>query len=217
MRILLVVLLTAWATIAHADIVSEIMEPSAKVITAGGGGSATAIKYDPYIGTYLLTNWHVVRGNEDELSVQFYGHEESHKVFVHSVDAVNDLAILVTTYQHTKFAKIGKKPKLFDDVMCVGASLGHPVAPSKGIVTGVNVKMFGTRFFHRMDCNIAPGNSGGGMFTIQDGEWKLVGVPSAVVAIQQMFGSIPITFMGVSVRAVDVRQFVTRSGVLLLD
>jgi len=59
---------------------------------------------------------------------------------------------------------MGSPPTVFDTVYCVGASLGHSVAPSKGIVTDTDVKMFGTRYLTRMDCKIAPGNSGGGMF-----------------------------------------------------
>lgn len=211
-----VLLAFSLATTSMADKVSEMLAPSAKVITTQGSGSATAVKVDSIMGTYLITNYHVVQGDMDNVKVQFYGQDEVHVAYVHSIDVQNDIAVLVTRYKHTAVATIGKPPTVFDEAFCVGASMGSPIAPSRGIVTEVNSRMFGTRFLTRTDCKIIGGNSGGGLFVQQDGVYKLVGMPVMIATISTGFGRAPVSFMGVAVRIEDMRWHLYRNGVLAI-
>lgn len=209
------VVLFLTASTSVAGMVEEMMNPSAKVITSRGHGSATAIKVDGVMGTYLVTNYHVVKQSMDDISVQFYGETEKRVAYVHSVDPQADIAVLVTRYKHKVVAVIGKPPDIFDEVICVGAPLNTPLAPSKGMVTGTNVPLFGTRYVTQMDCNIAPGNSGGGLYAKQNGVWRYVGMPSMVKTIQTVFGGqVPITFLGISVRVEDIHWHLYRHGIL---
>lgn len=214
--LVLSVILCLTGSLANADqtMIDQMLKPSALVSFDGGSGSATAVRVDAIMGTYLVTNYHVVQGNMDSLTVQFYGEAEKYPAYVHSIDVQNDIAVIITFHQHSYVAKIGKNPEVFDEVMCVGASLGAPLAPSRGIITGVNARMFGSRFFTRTDCDIAPGNSGGGLFAKQDGEWKYVGMPAAVATMPSAFSRIPMTFMGIAVRLQDIQLHLHENGVL---
>ena len=203
------------ATFAYADQESEMLYPSAKVTTKSGTGSATAIKVDLIMGTYLVTTYHVVKTSMDNIKVQFYGQDEEYTAYVHSIDVQNDIAVIITRYKHTAIAVIGNSPKVFDEAFCVGASLGQPIAPSKGIITGIDARLFGSRYVTRTDCKIIGGNSGGGLFVKQGDVYKLVGMPVMLVSVNTGFGSTaPITFMGAAVRIEDVRWHLYRHGVL---
>lgn len=202
---------------AFAGQKEEMLYPSAQVIVGDrANGSATAVKVDAIMGTYLLTNYHVVQGKMDSLTVSFYGKDENHPAYVHSIDPHNDLAVIITRHKHDYVATIGKPPDVFDEAVCVGSSFGEDLAPSFGHITGTDVLRFGTRFMTRTDCNIAPGNSGGGLFVKQDDVWKLVGVPAAVKAVGTFGAAIPISFLGLAVRIEEVRWHLYRHGVLRL-
>ena len=209
-------LLLAIPNTSQAGDIEDMLYPSAKVEVTGGSGSATAIKIDSILGTYLITNYHVVKNSLDKVTVQFYGKLEKHPAYIHSVDVQNDIAVLITRHKHEHIALIGERPNMFDPVYCVGASLGHPIAPSRGVVTGLDVPLFGSRYFTRTDCGIVQGNSGGGMFVYQRGHWRYVGMPSMVAMVGGVFNATPVTFLGVAVRIEDIRWHLYRHGVLQL-
>lgn len=215
-RFIIAAIFSVFALQVQADVQSEVMAPSAKVYAGKGSGSATAIKVDPILGTYLVTNYHVVDAALDDLAVEFHGSDVKHVAYVHSYDQQNDIAIIIVRHKHDAVALIGNPPDMFADVYCVGASFGLPVAPSRGIITGVDFAIFGSRYVTRTDCKIAPGNSGGGMFAFQDGKWRYVGMPSMVYALGAGFTRIPMTFLGFSVRIEEIRWHVYRHGVLNL-
>jgi len=210
-------ILSIMGAIAGETEINQMMKPMAKILTPHGLGSATAVKVDSILGTYLVTNYHVVQSALDDIKVQFYGNDEEYVGYVHSVDPQNDIAVILTRHQADFVVQMGDPPELFDDVMCVGSPIGSPLAPSRGIITGVDVQIFGTRYMTRTDCKLAPGNSGGAMFVKQNGVWKYVGMPSMVATLPVGFGfRIPITFLGIAVRVEDIRNFLDQNGVLNL-
>lgn len=216
LAVLIVLGLSASMTRADETMREEMLYPSAQVFAGQGRGSATAVRVDSIMGTYLVTNYHVVTGNLDDLEVQFYGQEERHQAYVHSIDPQHDIAIIIVRYEHEYVAMVGNPPDVFDEVYCIGGSLGEGLAPSGGIISGVNYRVFGTRFMTRTDCNIAPGNSGGGMFALQDGHWRYVGMPSLGRVLNLGFTQVPITFLGLAVRVEEIRMHLHQHGVLRL-
>lgn len=195
------------------DKMVEMMNPSVRVVTPSGGGSGTAIWSDPVLGTYITSNMHVVSGRIDDVTVQFYGDEKFYPAYVHSYDKDLDIVVLITRRKTQFLAYLGATPALFDEAFCVGSPIGMPIAPSKGIITGIDHLTGRGNLTHRSDCGIAPGNSGGGMYTLQRNVWALVGMPQLVGVLSMGFSTNIIPFLGMAVRVEDIKAHLTKNGV----
>lgn len=214
-------MISSWAGAnPHAWTDEPVVDPrmqtlhSAVTIRAGGAqGSGTAIG-EGFLGTYILTNAHVVR-REMDIEVVFYGEDEVHVAYIHSVNREHDIAILITRAEAPALATIGYRPRMFEDVVCVGSPVGTPPAPSVGIVTGLDHSPPNTALIlHRSDCNIAPGSSGGGMFAYRNGRWKLVGMPTAgYMQPVGMVGGALVPHLGLMVRMEEIRQHLITNNI----
>ena len=110
------------------------------------------------------------------------------------IDEERDIA-LVSVALDCPCAPIGSMPNLDDKVVAVGWPLGAVEFATEGRVQGWD------RFRIWSSSPIAPGNSGGGLFAFQAGEWKLVGITVEVAGLNLGFFGMPVVTM---TRSVDV-------------
>lgn len=222
LTLMMSIVTVSWATAGPHDWTNDppLTDPrmetlySAVTITAGrGNGSGTAVGTG-YLGTYILTNAHVVR-RLTEITVTFYGEDDVHDAYIHSVNTDHDIAVLITRAEAPALATLGYRPRVFEDVVCVGSPVSSPPAPSVGIVTGLDHSPPDSDLvLHRSDCSIAPGSSGGGMFAHRRGQWVMVGMPTA--GYRQpvgMMGVAIVPHLGLMVRMKEVRKHLDRNNV----
>ena len=110
------------------------------------------------------------------------------------IDEERDIA-LVSVALDCPCATIGSMPNLDDKVVAVGWPLGAVEFATEGRVQGWDV------FRIWSNSPIAPGNSGGGLFAFQMGQWKLVGITVEVAGMSLGFFGMPVVTM---TRSVDV-------------
>ena len=116
-----------------------------------------------------------------------------------------DLA-LVQAQVDCPCVKLGESPSIGDSVVAVGWPLGKIEYATPGSVQGWADGMLWT------DTTIAPGNSGGGMFAFQNGEWKLVGITVQVAGMGWGFmGGLPVMHMVRSVTTHQIEDFLKKA------
>lgn len=164
----------------------------------------------------ILTNYHVVQGNE-QLSVVFSWEENQETVDqkniitaqVKDYDASRDIAVIAidkssleqVTVDQITVASIGDSEdlKLGQQVVAIGNALGYGQSVTTGIVSALNraVEAGGeigsANKYIQTDAAINPGNSGGALFNMKG---ELVGINSAKIATSTVEGmgyAIPIS------------------------
>jgi len=81
----------------------------------------------------------------------------------------------------------------FDEVITVGAAMGHPPIATKGNICSFN-DLIDNRDYMLSTAPSIFGNSGGATFTTKD--WRLVGMPARITVAISGFTANPITHMG---------------------
>lgn len=136
-------------------------------------------------GGYVVTNYHVVQGSENSITVRFDEVDEQHTYKATLVSAVvkEDLALLKieggTTFPTVPMSD--SDPILGETVIAIGNAYGYSHTVSTGIISGLrrNVQAGNLSFTDLLqtDAAINPGNSGGPLLNI-DGE--LIGINTTV-------------------------------------
>jgi len=140
------------------------------------------IRTDDSIGTgffvnprgYIVTNYHVIRGNEDKIEVVSYDREVYSATFI-GADKQRDLALLLVpgNFDSIELAdradiQVGKK------VIAIGNPLGLSFTVTEGIISGVDREgPSGLDEYVQTDVSLNPGNSGGPLI---DTRGKAVGI-----------------------------------------
>ena len=159
------------------------MAPTVLVIAPGHGLGTGVILHQDGHNYAILTGKHVV----DELKIVFVeiaGKRYPAKVIKESYD--RDLALLYVKAPYKQFhtARLCEKPgERFDEVWSVGAGLGSPIFPTKGVLSNrdwhftKNPDMLVPEIqWYQHSAAIAPGNSGGPLYTKQNGHYCVVGI-----------------------------------------
>ena len=155
------------------------------------GGSGSAVVIAPGL---VLTAAHVALN--DKLLIN------GKPTKVLKINKAVDLA-LVQAAVDCPCVPLGTDVNMDDRVMAVGWPLGHLEMATEGRVQGWMDRLVLT------DSTIAPGNSGGGLFAFQDGQWKLVGVTIQVAGMGWGFGfGLPVLHMVRSVPIQTVKEFI---------
>jgi len=94
--------------------------------------------------------------------------------------------------------------KYFDEVITVGAALGHPPIATVGNICGFN-DLIDNRDYMLCTAPSIFGNSGGATFLTKN--WKLIGMPARISVILAGFSADPITHMGYIVPFWRIRKF----------
>jgi serine protease Do len=176
--------------------IDNSLASSVSVNCANGSGSGWAIDLtddastsrDDLYPTEIVTNYHVIRGCEDSLTITVMGDDVSHDAYVYSYDEANDLAILITDHFIPAFATLqpGYEPRVGHWVMAVGspgAGFGDGSTLKGSVTTGTVTNQKDGYII--TDTTINPGNSGGPLL---NSAGQVVGVVTAKVVSERVDG-----------------------------
>ena len=176
--------------------IDNSLASSVSINCANGSGSGWAIDLsddastsrDDLYPTEIVTNYHVIEGCEDSLTITVMGDDVQYDVYVYSTDEANDLAILMTDHFIPAFATLqpGYEPRVGHWVMAVGSPGADFVFGStlKGNVTTGTITNLKDGYIIT-DTTINPGNSGGPLL---NSAGQVVGVVTAKVVSERVDG-----------------------------
>lgn len=188
-KIILGMMLLASPAMA-SDMKVQMLEPTVKI---NDNCSATLIELPRGNGDFLLTAKHCVKGQKEGYAsfVKYDGAKtvSENKVYFDVIQesAKRDLALLsLRENLEVPRAKIAETLAVEEgsDVWVVGYPLAWTRAITKGLYNGEQVipkslaSIEEDTVFTRSSPAVAGGNSGGGLYQMDDGEYKLIGVTS---------------------------------------
>ncbi len=148
-------------------------------IPRGHGGSSHGSGFFIDSDGYILTNAHVVKGN-DEITVSTTEQKEFRAEVV-GVDERTDVALLKIKKDNNPTVTIGDSDKLKvgNWVLAIGSPFGFDYTATAGIVSAVSRSLPDGTYvpFIQTDAAVNPGNSGGPLFNL-DGE--VIGINSQI-------------------------------------
>lgn len=97
-----------------------------------------------------------------------------------------------------------RKLKYFDNVVTIGAALGHPPVATVGHIESFN-DVIENRDYMLCTAPLIFGNSGGATFSTKD--WKLIGMPARISVVIAGFSADPITHLGYIVPCWRIFEF----------
>lgn len=197
------------ATMSIPEIV-EAVEPSVVTIfTEEGLGSGVIYTEDGLI----LTNEHVIRGNED-VEVAFADGQRVSGT-VEASDAVSDLALVRADRTDLPAATFQSGlPRIGELAVVLGSPLGFENTATSGIISGLHREIPGSAASSQSlvdliqtDAAISPGNSGG---AVVNGRGEIIGISEAYIPPAQ--GAVALGFAIPAPTAVEVAEELREDG-----
>ncbi|MCK5578580.1 MAG: trypsin-like peptidase domain-containing protein [Planctomycetes bacterium] len=201
------------------EMLRQIILPSVRIKTPDGVGGGTIIYSQPdkdkQYHTYVMTAYHVIQSLIESEEVEEKRNEVDLKVYpgrttemvsyqadIISYNKDKDLALLKVKsdekFEHqARFIdrEEVKSIDIFAPVYALGCPLGYEPIPSFGQITNLRRELNGEKFW-MMSAPTIFGNSGGGVFLAETGEY--IGV-SSMISVYVNFVSIPVTHLGLMV------------------
>lgn len=153
---------------------SEVIEDSVKgsvtVSTEGSLGSGFIVSEDGYV----VTNFHVIAGQEDDVTVRTFDRKTLQATFV-GKDELRDLALLKVggSFDYLEIAN-SDNLQPGNKVIAIGNPLGLSFTATEGIVSAVHREgPNGLDEYIQTDVSLNPGNSGGPLI---DTKGRVVGI-----------------------------------------
>lgn len=217
-RLVLVGLVGPWAGVQATDnLAFDIMSPVVRLEAPKWSGSGFAVARGK-LGTYILTNNHVIEGLQKINVKIFYWNLEKTQIIgwymvegkVVARSSGADLGlVLIPSYFRIPIAEIQDVPlRILDPAFAVGCGLGQDPQIYRGAIIdqdwdcGESPACAG---LVQMDCHIVKGCSGGPLF-VQSGEkWVVVGVVCFGFSSTEMNYAVP---------AKKVLEFLSRCGTM---
>lgn len=188
----------------------EAVEPSVVTIFTGDGlGSGVIYTEDGLI----LTNEHVIRGNE-EVEVAFADGQRVSGT-VEAMDAVSDLALVRADRTDLPAATFQSDlPRIGELAVVIGSPLGFENTATSGIVSGLHREIPGSASTSQSlvdliqtDAAISPGNSGG---AVVNGQGEIIGISEAYIPPAQ--GAVALGFAIPAPTATEVAEELREDG-----
>jgi serine protease Do len=144
--------------------------PAVVVVKSPGGlGSGFIVHADGY----LITNFHVIKGQKHFTVTQFVQSGEELKRVIHdqirivALDAFHDLAVLQIEDEHeAPFPTVVLSPDATiygEDIFVIGNPAGLERTVTEGILSHTG-RLFEGKLYLQIDASVNPGNSGGPLF-----------------------------------------------------
>ena len=141
---------------------------------------------------YLLTNFHVIRGQRHIAVTRFEKSGPELKRIIYkdvrivALDSAHDLAVLqVSVRSQDQLPTVNlspvEAPVLGDKVFVIGNPLGLERTVTEGVLSHTG-RLFGGNLYLQIDASVNPGNSGGPLF---NAEGEVIGVVNMSVATMQ--------------------------------
>jgi serine protease DegQ len=188
----------------------EAVEPSVVTIfTQDGLGSGVIYTEDGLI----LTNEHVIRGNED-VEVAFADGQRVSGT-VEAADAVSDLALVRADRTDLPAATFQSRlPRIGELAVVIGSPLGFENTATSGIISGLHREIPGSASTSQSlvdliqtDAAISPGNSGG---AVVNGRGEIIGISEAYIPPAQ--GAVALGFAIPAPTATEVAEELREDG-----
>lgn len=197
------------ATTGIPKLVERVQPQVVTVLTRGGLGSGVIYRSDGII----LTNEHVIRGN-DRVQIAFAdGRREPGKVVAGDVDT--DLALVRVDRRDLPAATFQTAlPPVGSQAIVLGSPLGFDKSVTAGIISGQHRSIPGSAResaalvdLMQTDAAISPGNSGG---AVVNADGRVIGISEAYIPPEQ--GAVAIGFAIPAATAVNVANQLLEKG-----
>jgi serine protease DegQ len=191
------------------DIVQAVEPSVVTIFTDSGLGSGVIYTEDGLI----LTNEHVIRGNE-EVEVAFADGQRVSGT-VEAADAVSDLALVRADRTDLPAATFQSGlPRIGELAVVIGSPLGFENTATSGIISGLHREIPGSASTSQSlvdliqtDAAISPGNSGG---AVVNGRGEIIGISEAYIPPAQ--GAVALGFAIPAPTAVEVAEELREDG-----
>ncbi|MHA7218151.1 S1C family serine protease [Arthrobacter sp. MDT1-48-3] len=191
------------------DIVDAVQPSVVTIFTEGGLGSGVIYTEDGLI----LTNEHVVRGNDD-VEVAFADGQRVSGT-VEATDAVSDLALVRADRADLPAATFQSGlPRIGELAVVIGSPLGFENTATSGIISGLHREIPGSASTSQSlvdliqtDAAISPGNSGG---AVVNGRGEIIGISEAYIPPAQ--GAVALGFAIPAPTATEVAEELREDG-----
>ncbi|WP_247827498.1 S1C family serine protease [Arthrobacter antioxidans] len=191
------------------DIVEAVQPSVVTIFTEEGLGSGVIYTEDGLI----LTNEHVIRGNED-VEVAFADGQRVSGT-VEAADTVSDLALVQADRSDLPAATFqADLPRIGELAVVIGSPLGFENTATAGIVSGLHREIPGSAATSQSlvdliqtDAAISPGNSGG---AVVNGQGEIMGISEAYIPPSQ--GAVALGFAIPASIATEVAEELRADG-----
>ena len=191
------------------DIVEAVQPSVVTIFTEEGLGSGVIYTEDGLI----LTNEHVIRGNEDVEVAFADGRRVSGTV--QAADTVSDLALVQADRSDLPAATFQSDlPRIGELAVVIGSPLGFENTATSGIVSGLHREIPGSAATSQSlvdliqtDAAISPGNSGG---AVVNGQGEIMGISEAYIPPSQ--GAVALGFAIPASIATEVAEELREDG-----
>ncbi len=191
------------------DIVDAVQPSVVTIFTEEGLGSGVIYTEDGLI----LTNEHVIRGNED-VEVAFADGQRVSGT-VEAADAVSDLALVRADRTDLPAATFQSGlPRIGELAVVIGSPLGFENTATSGIISGLHREIPGSASSSQSlvdliqtDAAISPGNSGG---AVVNGRGEIIGISEAYIPPSQ--GAVALGFAIPAPTATEVAEELREDG-----
>lgn len=162
----------------NAEVVEKCLNASV-LITVEGVGSGSGVIYTQ--DGYILTNYHVVSGNDNTITVTLFSGEKLPATFIYG-DESNDISVIRIEKSDCVYATVSVSPVSYMmPVMVIGNALGKGFNTTQGVVSAPASEVYFSSTYETMtliqiDAAVNSGNSGGGLFNTAG---ELVGIVNA--------------------------------------
>jgi serine protease DegQ len=191
------------------DIVEAVQPSVVTIFTENGLGSGVIYTEDGLI----LTNEHVIRGNED-VEVAFADGQRVSGT-VEATDTVSDLALVRADRTDLPAATFqAGLPRIGELAVVIGSPLGFENTATAGIISGLHREIPGSASSSQSlvdliqtDAAISPGNSGG---AVVNGRGEIIGISEAYIPPAQ--GAVALGFAIPAPTATEVAEELREDG-----
>jgi serine protease DegQ len=194
---------------AIPDIVDAVQPSVVTIFTDGGLGSGVIYSEDGLI----LTNEHVVRGN-DEVEIAFADGQRVNGA-VTATDQVSDLALVQADREGLPAADFAAGlPQIGELAVVIGSPLGFENTATAGIISGLHRSIPGSAASSQSlvdliqtDAPISPGNSGG---AVVNSRGQVIGISEAYIPPQA--GAVALGFAIPAATAMEIAEELQEDG-----
>lgn len=169
------------AAVAAPDMERELLAPVVILLNRVDEGLGSGVIVERQGSLYwVLTANHVV-GTATRLDVVFKKEQKPYQARLVAFDATRDLALLVVDIKDrnvTPSTFCTTPVRLFETVIAVGAGFGDPIFATYGWIANLDIRLPDVPTVHHIHHTspIAPGNSGGPLFKLENNHYCVMGI-----------------------------------------